>query len=306
MQTTAAGNQEEECYSYPFGDGLTCTGTDATEHHFTSKERDSESGLDYFGARYLSSDLGRFMTPDWAAKPTDVPYATFGDPQTLNLYAYVGNNPLGKADADGHDWNAAWHYFAAAVTQMSVTVTTGLGAEIKGAIGGKGSAYNVRGGIAIKDNIKFSNGTLSATISGNIGVSAGKQGGTRIGLEGSAEKQVASVNVGTGEAHLGGPGTTEKTVGVSHGDTTGTASSEGGFSIGSEAGEGAIGGGNFSITKEGVSDLKSAAGEAWSSIKGMFGGGSDGSSSSPSPSSTSPAPPQTTPQNPDNGGQAPH
>jgi RHS repeat-associated protein len=102
MQTTAAGNQEEECYSYPFGDGLTCTGTDATEHHFTSKERDTESGLDYFGARYLSSDLGRFMTPDWAAKPTAVPYALFGDPQSLNLYAYVGNNPNTGIDLDGH------------------------------------------------------------------------------------------------------------------------------------------------------------------------------------------------------------
>ena len=46
MQTNAAGNQEEVCYSYPFGDGLSCTGTaaDATEHHFTGKERDTESG----------------------------------------------------------------------------------------------------------------------------------------------------------------------------------------------------------------------------------------------------------------------
>lgn len=42
------------------------------------------------------------MTPDWAAKPTTVPYAMFGDPQTLNLYAYVGNNPMSRADADGH------------------------------------------------------------------------------------------------------------------------------------------------------------------------------------------------------------
>ena len=244
------------------------------------------------------------MTPDWAAAPTSVPYAEFGDPQTLNLYAYVGNNPMGKADPDGHDWGAAWHYFCAAVTQMSATVTTGLGAEVKAAIGGKSSPYNVRGGIAIKDNIKFSNGTLSATISGNIGVSAGKQGGTRIGLEASAEKQVASVNLGTGEASLGGPGTKENTVGVSHGDSTATASSEGGFSIGGEEGEGAIVGGNFSITKEGVGDLKSAAGEAWSSIKDMFGGGSDRSSSSPSPSSTAPTPPPTNPQNPDNGGQS--
>jgi len=103
MQTTAAGNQEETCMSYPFGDGLSCTGgPDATEHHFTGKERDTESGLDYFEARYLTSDLGRFMTPDWAAKPTAVPYALFGNPQSLNLYAYVVNNPNTGIDLDGH------------------------------------------------------------------------------------------------------------------------------------------------------------------------------------------------------------
>ncbi len=85
-----------------FGGGLSCTGTDATEHHFTTKERDAESGLDYFYARYYSSILARFMTPDWAAAPTAVPYATFGDPQTLNLYAYVNNNPNTGIDMDGH------------------------------------------------------------------------------------------------------------------------------------------------------------------------------------------------------------
>jgi soluble lytic murein transglycosylase-like protein len=42
------------------------------------------------------------MTPDWDAKPTSVPYASFGDPQTLNLYSYVENGPLNRVDADGH------------------------------------------------------------------------------------------------------------------------------------------------------------------------------------------------------------
>jgi hypothetical protein len=42
------------------------------------------------------------MTPDWAVKPTTVPYAKFGDPQTLNLYSYVENAPVNRADADGH------------------------------------------------------------------------------------------------------------------------------------------------------------------------------------------------------------
>lgn len=70
--------------------------------HFTGKERDSESGLDYFGARYYSSTTGRFMSPDWAAKAEPVPYAKLNNPQTLNLYSYVGNNPLSRIDPTGH------------------------------------------------------------------------------------------------------------------------------------------------------------------------------------------------------------
>jgi RHS repeat-associated protein len=73
----------------------------------TGKERDSETGLDYFGARYLSSAQGRFTSPDWSAVPQPVPYADLSDPQTLNLYGYVRNNPLSKADQGGHCfWDA--------------------------------------------------------------------------------------------------------------------------------------------------------------------------------------------------------
>ena len=75
---------------------------DATEHHFTNKERDAESGNDYFEARYYSSAMGRFMSPDWSAKEEPVPYAKQDNPQSLNLYAYVLNNPLSRADKDGH------------------------------------------------------------------------------------------------------------------------------------------------------------------------------------------------------------
>ena len=55
----------------------------------TGKERDAESGLDVFGARYYGSSLGRFMTPDWGATPMPVPYADMTDPQKLDLYGYV-------------------------------------------------------------------------------------------------------------------------------------------------------------------------------------------------------------------------
>ena len=69
----------------------------------TGKERDTESGNDYFDARYFSSSMGRFMSPDWSAKEEPVPYAKLDDPQSLNLYSYVLNNPLIRFDDDGHE-----------------------------------------------------------------------------------------------------------------------------------------------------------------------------------------------------------
>ncbi len=69
---------------------------------FTGKERDQESGLDYFGARYYGSALGRFTSPDWSEKPQPVPYADLENPQTLNLYTYGHNNPLTVTDPNGH------------------------------------------------------------------------------------------------------------------------------------------------------------------------------------------------------------
>src|SRR5690349_25120453 len=56
---------------------------------FTSKERDAETGLDYFGARYMSSAQGRFTSPD----PL-IASAKLEDPQTWNQYVYARNNPL--------------------------------------------------------------------------------------------------------------------------------------------------------------------------------------------------------------------
>jgi RHS repeat-associated protein len=68
----------------------------------SGKERDAETNLDFFGARYFSGAQGRFTTPDWSAKPEPIPYADLNDPQSLNLYAYVRNNPLKNRDPDGH------------------------------------------------------------------------------------------------------------------------------------------------------------------------------------------------------------
>lgn len=103
-QTDYAGNWEQRCVGLPWGDGMSCTGAidSPTEHHFTGKERDTETGNDYFEARYYSSAMGRFMSPDWSAREEPVPYSQLDDPQSLNLYSYVRNNPLSRTDPTGH------------------------------------------------------------------------------------------------------------------------------------------------------------------------------------------------------------
>ena len=90
------GAVSEKCTSLPWGDNLQCSSTDLSPMHFTGKQRDPESGLDNFGARYNSSSLGRFMSPDSSA------YAKPLNPQSWNLYSYALNNTLLYVDPTGH------------------------------------------------------------------------------------------------------------------------------------------------------------------------------------------------------------
>jgi len=71
VQTNSSGLAELNCENLPFGDQQNCfpvpnapaTADDSTPLHFTGKERDTESGNDYFDARYYSSAMGRFLSP---------------------------------------------------------------------------------------------------------------------------------------------------------------------------------------------------------------------------------------------------
>jgi RHS repeat-associated protein len=78
--------------------GLSTTPLCACTSRFTGKERDTESGNDYFGARYYSSSMGRFLSPDQLG-------GHLYDPQTLNKYSYVRNNPLSLTDPTGLDFS---------------------------------------------------------------------------------------------------------------------------------------------------------------------------------------------------------
>ncbi len=81
--------------------GYTAT-PDAFSLKFTGQERDSETGLDYFHARYYSAAQGRFQGVD-----PDNAGADPSDPQTWNGYAYAGNNPLMFTDPDGQFYSTA-------------------------------------------------------------------------------------------------------------------------------------------------------------------------------------------------------
>jgi RHS repeat-associated protein len=64
---------------------------------FTGKERDPETGMDYFGARYYRAEIGRFTTVD----PVTPWQSAVANPQLWNRYAYALNNPLRYVDPDG-------------------------------------------------------------------------------------------------------------------------------------------------------------------------------------------------------------
>ncbi|VVM27430.1 hypothetical protein BSPWISOXPB_10402 [uncultured Gammaproteobacteria bacterium] len=81
---------------YPYGGTAIIAGKDKTQaqqkrYRYTGKERDDSSGLCYYGARYLAPWLARWISPDSA-----------GVIAGLNLYVYVGNNPLKYIDPTGH------------------------------------------------------------------------------------------------------------------------------------------------------------------------------------------------------------
>ena len=94
-------NATTACYEAdftPYGKERVITNTCPQNYKFTGKERDTESNLDYFGARFYSWSFGRFHSPDLPfidQKP--------GNPQSWNLYGYARNNPLIFIDPTGNE-----------------------------------------------------------------------------------------------------------------------------------------------------------------------------------------------------------
>jgi RHS repeat-associated protein len=102
--TDCTGNTVNEKLYYPFGEfwtGYALPNLGMHQEFAQLPDYDPETDQYNTLARHYSPS-GRWMSPDWSAEPEPVPYAKFDDPQTLNLYAYLRNNPLNGTDPDGH------------------------------------------------------------------------------------------------------------------------------------------------------------------------------------------------------------
>ena len=216
----ARGAAEVRRFDYaPFGEEMAGGGRTSglgygqvgPRQKFTGKERDAETGLDYFGARYMSAAQGRFTTPDeWAGGivdpftggqvgvPGPLPYADITDPQTINKYAYVRNNPLRYVDPDGHDLEEV----AFGVVEFAAGVGRGIAAsESFGVVGAPQSSDSIssRAGQAVGTLVAGVVGTT--TSAGGAAVAVGSAGtlalaGGAVAVKGVATALGAAKNLG--------------------------------------------------------------------------------------------------------------
>jgi len=141
-------------------------------HKFTGKERDSESNLDNFGARFDTSSMARFMSPDEFYKDSDV-----RDPQSWNKYAYVRNNPLRFTDPNGETAtvNSSCSTDQNNKTTCNVTVTASIAIY---AVPGSGitqdqmnnAAASIQSQIDAAWSGSFSSGGVTYNVSTNVSV----------------------------------------------------------------------------------------------------------------------------------------
>jgi RHS repeat-associated protein len=186
---------------------------------YTAKERDAESGNDYFGARYYASSMGRFLSPDWSATVMPVPYVKLDNPQTLNLYAYVGNNPLSRTDPTGHYLcnGDECKQVKQALKDINSAIKSGnLSKDEKAALKDVVKFYGKAG----KDNgVTVNTGVKGLTTEGGVGNTTTTNGKTTISLNmGALDKTVNQGSPGVEKAaavaHEGEHGVQQQTDGM--------------------------------------------------------------------------------------------
>jgi RHS repeat-associated protein len=110
-QINSSGTVVEAVTYGPFGEVLSQTGTLNTKHGYTGHEYDTDTGLNYMNARYYDPTIGRFLSQDPSHVQLGSQYfedligikrdQILRDPQQLNSYGYVRNNPINVIDSTG-------------------------------------------------------------------------------------------------------------------------------------------------------------------------------------------------------------
>jgi RHS repeat-associated protein len=101
VTSDAEGNLVSETANFAFGQPRNEFTSKSLKdpYQFTQKERDAETGLNYFEARYLGTAIGRFLSVD-PITHIDTPPILL-EPQRLNIYGYCENRPFSNVDPSG-------------------------------------------------------------------------------------------------------------------------------------------------------------------------------------------------------------
>ncbi len=173
------------------------TSDEVALYYFTGKPKDDETGLYYYGARYYNPSLGRFITPDTIIEDP-------ANPQSLNRYSYVLNNPINRIDPTGHwSWKKFWNSFAGAVVGAVVTVATGgLGTPLAFALGGM-TGGAITGGLEGGWKGALMGGLMGGALGGGVGLGVSAWG-SGFGYAALAAGGGYAIGTGHADSFVGG------------------------------------------------------------------------------------------------------
>lgn len=122
LGTRLVSNNADATYfeqtTLPFGVSLEAESTGATNRRFTSYDRSAATGLSYAVNRSYDSQQGRFTQVD----PIGMGASSLDDPQSLNMYAYCGNDPVNRTDPDGLFWGKFFKWLGRALKWIAIAV----------------------------------------------------------------------------------------------------------------------------------------------------------------------------------------
>ena len=121
VMTSQTGTLVEETKYDPWGEVK--TGGTASKFLYTGQEKDLETGLNYYNARYYDSHIRRFTQPD------DIIQNVY-HPQSLNRYSYVRNNPLRYTDPTGNFSLSAVLGIIQSYLQPAISVASNIVAKV--------------------------------------------------------------------------------------------------------------------------------------------------------------------------------